>query len=161
MTRFIKGCFNKEFIMDLSQLFNCVEDSDCNSGNTEMFGKKITVLQDILQYNEAATQRCQKSCSEKFQKIPKSIVLIFAIKSTPPRVIICEFPRTFQNSCFKEHLRTAVSEIIWGNCRDGFLFHKCSRLEILEQLFRKNSRKLPRKNLCWCAYFNFSYQNTL
>ena len=80
---------------------------NCNSGNTEMFGKKITVLQGILQSKEAATQRCQKSCSEKFQKIPTSIVLIFAIKSTAPRMIIWEFSQTFQNSCFKEHLRTA------------------------------------------------------
>ena len=68
----------------------------------------------------------------KVLEIPKSIVLIFAIKSTPPRMIIWVFSRTFQNSCFKEHLRTAASEIIWGNRRDGFLFHRCSRLEILE-----------------------------
>ena len=48
------------------------------------------------------------------------------------RVIFWEFSRIFQNGCFKEHIRTAASEIIWGNRRDGFLFHRCSRPEILE-----------------------------
>ena len=72
-----------------------------------------------------------------------------------------EFSRISQDSCFKEHIRTAASEIIWGNLRDGFLFHRCSRPEILEWLFRKNSRKFSGKNLCWCAFLNFNYQNTL
>ena len=76
-------------------------------------------------------------------------------------MISWEFSRIFQNSCFKEHIRTAASEIIWGNRRDGVLFHRCSCPEILEWLFRKSSRKLPGKNLCWCAFFNFNYQNTL
>ena len=105
--------------------------------------------------------KCQKSYSEKFQKILKSIILLFAIKSTPPRVISWEFSRIFQSSCFKKHIRTAASEIIWENRRNGFLFHRCSRPEILQQLLRKNSRKLSGKNLCWRAFFNFNYQNTL
>ena len=79
----------------------------------------------------------------KFLKIPKSIILIFAIKNTPPRVISWEFSRIFQNSCFKEHIRTAASEIIWGNRRDGFLFHRCSRPEIFSSLekIRENSQE--------------------
>ena len=46
----------------------------------------------------------------------------FNFKSTPLRVIFGEFSRIFQNSCFKEHIPTAASEIIWGNRRDGFLY---------------------------------------
>ena len=57
---------------------------------------------------------------------------IFAIKITPSRVIFWEFSRIFQNIFFKEHLRTAASEIIWENRRDGFLFHRCSHPKILE-----------------------------
>ena len=64
------------------------------------------------------------------RKFPR--VLFFAIKSTPLRVISWGFSRIFQNSCFKEHIRTAASEIIWGNRRDDFLFHRCCRPEILE-----------------------------
>ena len=139
--------------MNKCQPFECVKNSEVNSA--------LKCPQNTSQSKEAAIQKCQNSCSGRFQKILKSIILFFAIKSTPPRAISWEFSRIFQNSGFKEHIRTAASEIIWGNRRDGFLFHRCSRPEILEQLFRKYSRKLPGKNLWWCAFFNFNYQATL
>ena len=69
---------------------------------------------------------------EMLENSQKCCFLTFAIKSTPPHVIIWEFCRIFQKSCFKEHLRTAASEIIWGNRRDGFLSLWYSRPEILE-----------------------------
>ena len=121
------------------QPFEYVKDSEVNQC-TEM-------SQDTSQAKEAATQKCQNSCSEKFQKIPKSIILFFAIKSTPPRVISWEFSRIFQNSCFKEHIRTAASEIIWGNRRDGFLFHTCSRPVIRIAVQKKFERSLRKKSV--------------
>ena len=65
-----------------------------------------------------------------------SIVLIFTIKKTPPHVI-SEILSNCLEQLKQEPLRTAASEIIWGNSRDGFLFYRCNRPEILEQLFRK------------------------
>ena len=104
------------------------------------------------QSKEAAIQKCQNSCSEKIWKIRKGIVLISAIKKTPPYVIpgnSLEFFKTPPDGCF------------WGNSRGGFLFHRCIRPEVLEQLFRKIRENSQQKNLCWCAFFIFTYQNTL
>ena len=103
------------------------------------------------QSKEAAIQKCQNSCSEKIWKIRKGIVLISAIKKTPPYVIpgnSLEFFKTPPDGCF------------WGNSRGGFLFHRCIRPEVLEQLFRKIRENSQQKNLCWCAFFNFTFQNT-
>ena len=46
----------------------------------------------------------------------------------------------------------AASEIIWEKSRDGFLFHRYSRPEILEQLFRK-IRENSREKICVGALF--------
>ena len=90
------------------------------------------------QSKEAAIQKCQNSCSEKIWKIRKGVVLIFAIKKTPPHVIpgnSLEYFKTRPDGCF------------WGNSRGGFLFHRCSRPEVLEQLFRK-IRESSQEKIC-------------
>ena len=64
--------------------------------------------------------------------------LIFAIKKTPPHVIpgnSLEYFKTRPDGCF------------WGNSRGGFLFHRCSRPEVLEQLFRK-IRESSQEKIC-------------
>ena len=90
------------------------------------------------QSKEAAIQKCQNSCSEKIWKIRKGVVLIFAIKKSPPHVIP-------GNSL--ELFKTPPGDCFWGNSHGGFLFHRCSRSEVLEQLFRK-IRESSQEKVC-------------
>ena len=90
-----------------------------------------------LQSKETATQKRQSSCSEKFWKIRKSIVLIFAIKKTPPHMIPGNSLEFFKTAVLGNPPFPPPESCFWVNSRDGFLFHRCSRPELLEQLFRK------------------------
>ena len=87
------------------------------------------------QSKEAAIQKCQNSCSEKIWKIRKGVVLIFAIKKTPPHVIpgnSLEFFKTF--------FRTPASgeTVVTVFCSTDAVARKY-------------------QNSClWCAFFNFT-----
>ena len=89
------------------------------------------------QSKEAAIQKCQNSCSEKIWKIRKGVVLIFAIKKTPPHVIpgnSLEFFKTF--------FRTPASgeTVVTVFCSTDAVARKY-------------------QNSClWCAFFNFNYK---
>ena len=88
-----------------------------------------------------------------------SIVLIFTIKKTPPHVI-SEILSNCLEQLKQEPLRTAASEIIWGNSRDDFLFHRCNRPETLEQLFRKIRENFEEK-ICVSVLFLILATKTL
>ena len=94
--------------------------------------KKINnCLSEVFTYTEEVTQKSQNSCSEKFKKIPwkTSAVVNFSLNFT-------------KNSTSS---RTVVFEIIWESCRDGFLFYRCSRSKMLEQLFSKIQKNFMEK----------------
>ena len=108
-------------------------------------------INSYSQSKEAAIQKCQNSCSEKIWKIRKGVVLIFGIKKTPPHVIpgnSLEFFKTPPDGCF------------WGNSQGGFLFHRCSRPEVLEQLFRK-IRESSQEKICVGVLFLILSTKTL
>ena len=75
-------------------------------------------------------------------------------------MISWEYSGIFQNSCFKEHILTAASEIIWGNRRDGFLLlFLVSTDTVTWKYYNSSSENIwensKEKNLCWCAFFKF------
>ena len=125
ITRFIKGWFNSLLLWDEKILAFWV----CK----RFWNKTVhwNVLRTLHNPKKQAPRNVRIAALKNFRKSPR-VLFFVAIESTPPRVISWEFSWIFQNGSFKEHIRTAASEIIWGNRRDGFLFHTCSRPEILE-----------------------------
>ena len=60
----------------------------------------------------------------------------------------------------QEALRMTASEIIWEKSHDRFLFHSCSRPEILEQLYRK-IRENSQEKICVGVLFLILATETL
>ena len=81
-------------------------------------------------------------------------------------MISWEYSGIFQNSCFKEHILTAASEIIWGNRRDGFLLlFLVSTDTVTWKYYNSSSENIwenSKEKICvGVPFLNFSYQNTL
>ena len=70
-----------------------------------------------------------------------------------------QYSQIFQYSYFKEHLRTAVSEVNWESRRDGFLFHCRSRSEVLKELFWKFWENCQENIHASKCFFNFNSKN--
>ena len=100
------------------------------------------VLRTLHNPKKKPPRNVSKAILKNFIKFPR-VLFYFLLLKALHHEWSWKFSRIFQNSCFKEHIRTAASEIIWGNRRDGFLFHRCSRPEIFSSLekIRENSQE--------------------
>ena len=107
----------------------------------------MTVLQDTLQPKEVTNKKCFNSCFGKFQKIPKSIVLIFVNSST---LHSWGFSRIFRTAV----LRNTSGRLLLRLSDETVVMFSCSTVQSPgnQKAVQKNPRKLSDKNLCWCTF---------
>ena len=152
VTRFIKGCFNKEFIKGwknvnlLSVLKILKWNSEKNTSSLGQFRKKITV-QGLHNPTKQPPKNVRIAVLKNFRKFSRVLFYFLLLRAL--------HHAWFQNSCFKEHIRMAASEILCGNRRDGFLFHRSSRPEtgIIRIAVQKKFEKTPRKKSVLVCFF--------